>query len=161
MRSATSPVHHAMSSLKAPPAASPASPAARAWVPVLSLPRSRAAMIDPPLERRQAQAGQKELAGDDRSDHPRGQDTADDHDQGGHDEQLVCDRVEQASEIGRLIGSARVPAVEPVGRHRDREEPRCPVVVAGKVPGEKDDDDRDGESARDRELVREVHGREE
>src|SRR6266545_3934110 len=47
MRSATSPVHHAMSSLKAPPAASPASPAARAWVPVLSLPRSRAAMTTP------------------------------------------------------------------------------------------------------------------
>jgi hypothetical protein len=33
--------------------------------------------------------------------------------------------------------------------------------VAGKVPGEKNDDDRDGECARDRELVREVHGSEE
>ena len=54
---------------------------------------------DAALERREAEAGDEELARDDRDDHPAGKDAlVDQHDEHRQDEQLVRDRVEQRAE---------------------------------------------------------------
>ncbi len=146
------------SSPHAPAAAKPPSPAAIACAQVLSLPRSRAASTIAALDRRLPQAGDQDLADDDRRDHPRRRDVlADEHHEHPQHEHLVRDRVEQRAERRRPPVAARKPPVEPVGRHPDAEDRRRPVGVPRERPREQHDDHRNGEGARDGQLIGGAH----
>src|SRR5262249_21957164 len=107
---------------------------------------------------RQPQRGDEELTDDDQRNHPAGCDLlVDEHDQHREDEDLVRCRVEQRAERRGASAAARDAPVEPVGRHRSREQGGRPVVVAVEIPGVEKDDERDRGRSRDRQRVRKAH----
>src|SRR5581483_9722370 len=109
---------------------------------------------DPALDGCESQAGDEQLPGDDRRDHPGGEGVlADPDDHRGEDEHLVGHRVEQRSERRRPPLPARQPAVDLVRRHRRDEERGRVVVVSGELPDVEDHDERRGDDARKRQLV--------
>ena len=141
----------------APAAASPPPTAATACDHVFSLPRSRAGITTPRSSAASRRPLIEQLAADDRRDHPGREDTGvEQHDERREHEHLVGDRVEQRAERGGLPGAPRDAAVEPVGRHRDAEDGRAPVVVAVEVDGEQQHHERRERDAGDRELVGEA-----
>ena len=143
--SATKPAHQATSSLNAPPAASPPSHGRQCLCRRLQLAEVTSTDHDAALERGETEARDEKLADDDRGDHPRGQCAPDEHDEGRHDEELVGDGVDQPAEVRRAPGAPRVPTVQPIRRHGEREHCGSPVVVVRKVPREEDDHHRDRE----------------
>ena len=109
---------------------------------------------DSALDRGLAEARDQNLAHDDRRDHPRRHDPlAHEHHERGEHEHLVGDRVEERADGRGAALSAREPAVEPVGRHRDAEDGCRPVVVAREAPGVEHHHERDGCRTCDGELV--------
>src|SRR5262249_15339440 len=113
---------------------------------------------DAALERRQPQRGDEELTDDDQRNHPAGCDLlVDEHDRHREAGDLVRGRVEQRAERRGASAAARDTPVEPVGRHRSREQGGRPVVVAVEIPGVEKDDERDRGRSRDRQRVRKAH----
>ncbi len=77
------------------------------------------------LGREGAEAGDRELAGDDHHRDPGGEPVqVDEADQRCDDEQLVGERIHELAEVGDLVAAAGDVAVEPVGRGGKREDHR-------------------------------------
>jgi hypothetical protein len=57
----------------------------------------------------------------------------DEHDEHRQHEDLVRDRIEERAERGCVAPPARDALVEPVGRHRNGEQQRCPVLVPSEI----------------------------
>ena len=106
---------------------------------------------DPTLERRQPEGGDEELADHDQRHHPAWNDVLiHQHHEDGKDQDLVGRWIEEGSERGGSAAAARDSSIEPVRRHRGREESGSPVVVPVEAPGIEQHDERNRGGARDR-----------
>ena len=147
-----------MSLLQAPAAARPPTATATAWAHVFSFPRSRAAMTMPrSIAARRSPETRNSRATIAATIHAGRDALCDQHHERRHHEHLVGDRVEQRAEGRRLVPAAGEPAVDLIGRHRDDEDGRRPVVVIGEIPGEQDDDDGNRQSPCERQLIGDGH----